>query len=176
MAIKLTPRGDEDRELVRQFKEVVSTPAGQVVMANIVQLWEEQLRQQAEAEATLAFVGEMFERSGEKFVLKKEYADFPARFEKACRQFDEDAAAVSKMLQDYASRLPSDNEANQLVKRFFLDADAPAQVYVDEVQNRVRPDYRVVREKWGDIFVLDRNNRSSIAPAPNVWPSNVSKA
>ncbi len=159
MAIKLTPRGDEDRELVRQFKEVVSTPAGQVVMANIVQLWEEQLRQQAEAEATLAFVGEMFERSGEKFVLKKEYADFPARFEKACRQFDEDAAAVSKMLQDYASRLPSDNEANQLVKRFFLDADAPAQVYVDEVQNRVRPDYRVVREKWGDIFVLDRNNR-----------------
>ncbi len=74
---RLRSRAGEDGEIIKRFIEAASSPAGQVVLADSAQEYENQLRDQAEATTTMAFAAEMFEKSGNKFALKKEHADFP---------------------------------------------------------------------------------------------------
>jgi acetone carboxylase gamma subunit len=137
------------------------------------------LRDAAQAESSIAFVSEIFEKSGDKYVLKKEYAEFPVRFEKACRVFEQDTAAVAAILKDYGNRMSTSKEVDQLVKRFLLDDNSPSQVYLDHVQDIVRPDYRVVRSLWQEIFVLDQNNnlviRSGAKRAAEQLAKNLAK-
>ncbi len=155
---KLKP-GDTHKDLVQRFRDTIPTPAGQVALAGTIHDYENSLREAAQVELSVAFVSEIFEKSGEKYVLKKEYSDFPTRFEKACRLFEQDTAAVATILKDYGNRMATSKEVDQLVKRFFLDDNSPSQVYLDHIQDIVRPDYRSVRDLWQETFVLDQNNQ-----------------
>ncbi len=150
---------NDKEKLLERFSSALQTEAGKIVLSDRSANYEGYLREQAESESTPAFLSEYFEKSGDKYTLKKGLESYVEQFKEGCMTFEQDTAAMAAVLKDYGSRMAADSESNQLIKRYLLDENTPAQLYIEEIQDTVRPDYRVVRQRLNDLFVIDRNSQ-----------------
>jgi beta-lactamase regulating signal transducer with metallopeptidase domain len=150
---------NDSEKLLERFATALRTEAGKIVISDRAANYEGYLREQAESDSTPAFLSDHFEKLGDKYTLKKGLESYVEEFQQGCRTFEQDTAAMAAVLKDYGNRMATDNESNQLIKRYLLDENTAAQLYIEEVQDTVRPDYRVVRQRLSELFVIDRNNQ-----------------
>ena len=145
--------------LMARLKESLKTEPGRIVLSERIANEESNLRRQAEQEPTPVYISEFFQKSGDRYTLRPGKESYPQQFMAEWKSFEKNIGLLRPKFKEFAASLQGESEASQLLKRFLLDDASATLIYLHRIQDRVEPDYRTIRDRFNDIFVLDRDQK-----------------
>ncbi len=138
---------DTSDPLTARLREALATPAGQLLASERLTEQRERQMQQASQEAVPRFIEQNIVKGSDTAGSR---VDALIAFRDA---FDQDVESIRPVLQQIASKVAAQTEAERLLVRFLEDDASSVVLYLHELRDVLRPDVTLVERRLGELFV-----------------------